>query len=407
VAAVAGAASGCAHPGVSPAPPTTPPAATAEPFGDPTGMMIALEDVRGIYLPKRPRLVPLDDAAYGEACLKNQHAVAWHIGQEADWQASGRAEHAEAGFRSACLVSITFYERAGDRVVIRRDTFARLPRPKQVELVAHELVHALQAHALPPPPQEMTTDARFALTALVEGDANVTTLAFVLKLEGKSLSSELARVWTGISAREARSLGDHRFFEDWLGARFVLELYQRGGFAAVDDAFAHPPKSTAEIIHANRYLEPQAPPTNVSTRLPLPAPFVAFGSLVFGERGIRELLAQCVTPAVAMEVGAEWDGDEITLAKSPPSATSATSAPSVTPFRRWVTAWRSEEAAKRFGEVVGASNSCLFRGGASIAARGRVVVIVTGAEAAVRQRHAREVLADVLQPRAAEPDAEH
>jgi len=389
LAAVACAAIGCAHPAASSPSPAPPPAAAGEPFGDPTGMMIALEDVRGIYLPKRPRMVPLDDAAFTEACLKNRRAVAWHVGDEADWQASGRAGQAETSFRADCVVTVAFYERAGDRVVLRRDTFARLPQPKQVELVAHELVHALQVHALPPPPPEMTTDARFALAALVEGDANVTTLAFVLKLEGKSLASERARLWTGISAREARSLRDMRFFQDWLGARFVLELYQRGGFAAVDDAFAHPPKSTAEIIHANRYLEPQAPPTNVSTRLPLPAPFATFGTLVFGERGMRGILAECVPPDVAMEVAAEWDGDEITVAKSPPS---------VTPMRRWVTAWRSEEAAKRFGEVVGASNVCLFHGGASIAARGRVVVIVTGAEAAVRQRHAREVLADVLQP---------
>ena len=65
----------------------------------------------------------------------------------------------------------------------------------------------------------------------------------------------------------------------------------------------------------------------------------------------------------------------------------------------WVTAWRSEEDGEALhGEVVGASNVCLFHGGGELAARGRVVVIVTGAEAAVRQRHAREVLADVLQP---------
>ncbi len=388
-AVVGGPIVGCAHPVASAPSPSEPQAATGEPFRNATGMMIALEDVRGLYLPKRPPLVQLDDAAFDDACLRNQRAVAWHVGDEGEWRASGRAAAAEASFRAECLMTVAFYERAGDRVVIKRDTFARLPRAKQGELVAHELVHAIQLHALPPPPPEMTTDARRALAALVEGDATVTALAFELKLEGKALLSEIPRLWTYISAREASSLRDGRFFEYWLGARFVLELYQRGTFAAVDDAFAHPPTSTAQIIHANRYLEPQRPPSNVSSRLPLPPPFAPFGTIVRGEYGLRALLSHCVRPDVAMEIGAEWDGDELTLAKSLPPAP---------PMYRWVTAWRSEAGAKRFSDVVGTNYECLLRTGVSIAARDRVVVIVTGPDAVVRQKHAKEVLADVLSP---------
>jgi hypothetical protein len=63
---------------------------------------------------------------------------------------------------------------------------------------------------------------------------------------------------------------------------------------------------------------------------------------------------------------------------------------------RWVTAWRSEAAARRFADVVGTRYSCLLRTGVSIAVRDRVVVIVTGEDPIVRQRHAKDVLLDVL-----------
>src|SRR5262249_29150577 len=150
---VACAAVGCAH-ASAPAPPE-PQRPAAEPF-NPTEMMIALEDVRGLYLPKRPRLAQLDDVAFADACMQMQRATSWHAGDDETWRTSGRAAAAEVTFRNLCQLTTAFYERSGDRVVIKRDTFARMPRGKQVELLVHELVHAIQAHALPQPPAEMS-----------------------------------------------------------------------------------------------------------------------------------------------------------------------------------------------------------------------------------------------------------
>lgn len=381
---------GCAHQEsvtTDSQPATPPPANLPRALRSPTDMMIALEDVRGLYLPKRPPLAAVDDAAFVDACERNERALAWHAEDETEWRASGAAAAADVAIHGFCAASIAFYERSGDRVVIKRDRFALLKGDKQVELVARELVHAIQAHALPPPPAHMTSDARRAHDALVQGDAMVTALAFVLSLDGRKLERAIPRLWTDISVRETRSLRDIPFFESWLGGRFVLALYERGGFAAVNDAFAHPPTSSAEIIHPNRYLEHDQHPMDVSSRLPFPEPFAAGATIVHGEVGIRFVLAPCVTPAVATEVAAEWNGDEFTVAKSRPPAPS---------MLRWVTAWRSEEAAKRFAEVVGTRYECLLRTGVSIAVQDRVVVLVTGPDPIVRQRHARAVLLDVL-----------
>lgn len=383
-------AAGCAHRepvSANPQPVTSPAADVPPALRTPTEMMIALEDVRGLYLPKRPALDPVDDAAFAEACQRNERARAWHRADEVDWRASGAAAAVDAVIRTACVTTIAFYERSGDRVVLKRNTFEQLTGGNQVELVAREFVHAIQAHALPSPPAHMSSDARLAHDALVEGDATVTALAFVMSLSGKSLASAMPRLWTEISARELGSLRDVRYFESWLGARFVFALYERGGFAAVNDAFAHSPTSTAEIIHPNRYLEKQWHPMDVSSRLSLPEPFETGATIVYGEVGIRYLLAPCVPASVATEIAAEWDGDEYTVAKSRPSAPS---------MLRWVTAWRSEAGAKRFAEVVGTRYECLLRTGVSIAARDRVVVLVTGEDPIVRQRHTKDVLLDVL-----------
>src|SRR5262245_58825932 len=147
-------AAGCAHRESFTADPqpTTPPAADVpRALRSPTEMMIALEDVRGLYLPKRPALVYVDDAAFTDACQRNERARAWRPEGE-DWPASGAAAAVDAAIRTACVMTIAFYDRSGDRVVIKRDTFERLRGGKQVEVVAHEFAHAIQAHALPPPP---------------------------------------------------------------------------------------------------------------------------------------------------------------------------------------------------------------------------------------------------------------
>jgi len=62
---------------------------------------------------------------------------------------------------------------------------------------------------------------------------------------------------------------------------------------------------------------------------------------------------------------------------------------------RWITAWRSEDAARRFAEVVSA-NPCLLRGGMSVAKQGRVVVLVGGLDGGTSHKYANEVLADVV-----------
>jgi hypothetical protein len=143
-------------------------------------------------------------------------------------------------------------------------------------ILAHELEHALadQAFGLPDAvraeePAEGSEDAAVAATALVEGDATllmqayaVDNLSFVDAI--RSIAPLLA------SERELAALPyyirEGLVFSYEEGLRFVCELYERGGWRAVDRAYRMLPSSTAEILFPDRYgrgerpIDPPDPP---------------------------------------------------------------------------------------------------------------------------------------------------
>lgn len=349
-------------------------------------MLTEIAVVRGLQLSTTSKVQLFGDQEFGEACNAEQRATFRHGGDESEWRTSGRAAAVEAKQKEECDQIPAFFDSHQDRIVIRQSAFDGEGRARQLEVLAHELEHAVQAHALPPPPSDLSTDATRALQALREGDATVTAGAFLLSLSGRTLRSAIPNLLKQIADQEPQSLHSDRFLSYSLGSRFVLELYQRGGFLAVNDAFARPPASTAEILHVDRYLATHSLPPNIESRLPLPAPFETFASESRGEYRVRDILAYCVPPDVAMAVASEWEADDYTASKVLP--------PSRHMFR-WITDWRSEDAARRFADVV-SGNPCLLRGGMSVANQGRVVVLVGGLDGVASQKYANEVLADVL-----------
>ncbi|HEY2749692.1 MAG TPA: DUF6782 family putative metallopeptidase, partial [Polyangia bacterium] len=258
-----GVSSGCAHrpaPIVAPAPPSPASALheeAARQLSSIQSMLDAIAVVRGLSLTTRPTLAVLDDADFVAACVAQASASFAHTGDEAEWRASGRAASAQTAHQRSCQAMLGFFQPERDRVVLRRSAAEKGSPGRRVELLAHELEHAIQMHALPALSISATElDRSRAVKALREGDAVVTAAAFILSLAGKPLSSSIGEMLARTTALEPKSLHDDDFFSYALGARFVGELYQRGGFLAVNDAFARPPRSTAEILHVERYLAP-------------------------------------------------------------------------------------------------------------------------------------------------------
>jgi hypothetical protein len=129
---------------------------------------------------------------------------------------------------------------------------------------AHETVHALQdqhfdLESFSDLRLEGTSDESLAITALIEGDATVAQLDFLLgdislarqfleEIESDDTSSESLDNAPPILA--ATLLFPYEY-----GQVFVQALFDEGGWELVDDAYADPPTSTEQILHPEKYLD--------------------------------------------------------------------------------------------------------------------------------------------------------
>ncbi|ERH11500.1 MAG: hypothetical protein J07HB67_00507 [halophilic archaeon J07HB67] len=137
-----------------------------------------------------------------------------------------------------------YYDATADEVVVVADA-----NRVDTRTLAHELVHALQDRHFGASPAD-SRDTRVAVTGLREGDAR-----YVDTLYDERCGTE----WSCLPAPE-ETTGDYdrelfaMVYQPYAdGAQFVHELRQRGGWAAVDAAYADPPTATTQTIHPGTY----------------------------------------------------------------------------------------------------------------------------------------------------------
>lgn len=128
--------------------------------------------------------------------------------------------------------------------------------------LAHELVHALQDDALPRAPVPANLDDSTATTAVTEGDAN-----YVMDRYEERCETD----WDCIE-NNAAGPGDRPeinfglYATIWLpysdGPTLIDDVYDRGGWAAVNELYEDPPTSTEQVIHPETY--PDDRPVDVS-----------------------------------------------------------------------------------------------------------------------------------------------
>jgi hypothetical protein len=148
---------------------------------------------------------------------------------------------------------------------------AKLADPKMLEetVMVHELTHALQDQYWKLDVREKAlmrdTDASLAYHSVLEGEAVLVMVAHMLKSAGVELDEALkeeALVNMVTSSAQAEQMIDPttpRYFAEMLkfpyleGLKFVVTAYKRGGWKALDDVHANPPRSTREILHPEEY----------------------------------------------------------------------------------------------------------------------------------------------------------
>ncbi|MEA2451584.1 MAG: hypothetical protein QOG04_294 [Actinomycetota bacterium] len=127
--------------------------------------------------------------------------------------------------------------------------------------LAHELEHALADQQLGLPKLGKVApgkeEAQYAARALVEGDASLLTqdyLYFALTSDDRvRLGERTGEIIQGLDEDVPYFLERSLGFPYSEGLLFACYLYQKGGWEAVNDAYAHPPQSTAEILFPDRY----------------------------------------------------------------------------------------------------------------------------------------------------------
>lgn len=139
--------------------------------------------------------------------------------------------------------------------------------------LAHELEHALAYDALGLPVQTEARRGRgdrdLAGLALVEGDATLTMQAYALRYVDAAdqlslLGDPALSSGQGQLEKLPYILQAQLIFPYDAGLAYVCERFSKGGWAAVDRAYADPPRSTAEL------LDPAAGPIRPADPEPIP-----------------------------------------------------------------------------------------------------------------------------------------
>jgi hypothetical protein len=185
-------------------------------------------------------------------------------------------------------------------------------------VLAHELTHALTDQHFDfgargkKLDDENRTEEAFALSALIEGDAELTRTLWEERYLNERERLQAAIGGTadaGTYDKAPRYLLESLFFPYQEGLAFVRSLYRAGGFAEVDNAYRNPPTSTEHILHPDTYAGGQtwAPP-------PLPDLAAATGcgrvdGGTLGEFDMAQVLAVHISGADARAAAAGWNGD--------------------------------------------------------------------------------------------------
>ena len=194
----------------------------------------------------------------------------------------------------------------------------------QKPVMAHELTHALQDQHFNLKRFENwpkgDSDAELAAHALIEGDATLAmtlymaknplvALAFIRSLGGQETATEQFK-------QAPRALRESLLFPYEEGSAWATQLYKRGGWEMVSQAFTKLPQSTEQILHAEKYFSYEAP-----QKLTLPDFKVALGPTwkkvdydVNGEWGYYLILDEFLNDAtVSKQAAAGWAGDRFEL----------------------------------------------------------------------------------------------
>jgi len=220
----------------------------------------------------------------------------------------------------------------------------------QKPVMAHELTHALQDQHFNLRRFEKwpkgDSDAELAAHSLIEGDATLAMTLYMAKHPLVALAFMRSLGSDGAESEQfkqaPRAIRESLMFPYEEGSAWATQLYRRGGWQTVSQAFTKLPQSSEQILHADKYFAYEAP---VKLTLPdvnsvLGANWKKIDSDVNGEWGYYQILDQFVNNAEeSKRAAAGWAGDRYAVYEgSKPGEV----------FIAQITAWDTENDATEF-----------------------------------------------------------
>ena len=200
--------------------------------------------------------------------------------------------------------------------------------PEAERVYVHEFVHALQQQHFDFDAKfdaiEDNADAASALRALIEGDARLAELIYVLEsmteeeqAESQGGPPSQALIDAFRSAPYIVQRGYAFPYQD--GANFALALYREAGWDGVNQAYSRIPSSTEQILHPEKYFAGDEPiPVEIPDLLPaLGSGWELVSRNTMGELSIQAYLETGPSREQGIQAAAGWGGD----AFAPPTRT--------------------------------------------------------------------------------------
>jgi hypothetical protein len=191
----------------------------------------------------------------------------------------------------------------------------------QKPVMAHELTHALQDQHFNLKRFEKwpkgESDSELAAHALIEGDATLAMTLYMYKNPLVALRAIAAQEIATEQFKQApRALRESLLFPYEEGSAWATQLYRRGGWEMVSQAFSKLPQSTEQILHAEKYFAYEAPQklTLPDFKSVLGPTWKRIDSDVNGEWGFYLILDEFVNDATeSQRAAAGWGGDRFAI----------------------------------------------------------------------------------------------
>ena len=226
--------------------------------------------------------------------------------------------------QSGCTVAAS----ADNTIYVVKEYFDPFKRLEAGRILAHELTHILQGRYF------KISEGRFhdekqAIRAVIEGDADLVALDYFLEHGGKTESQThedgldpVTSIW---------------LFPYLYGKEFIQYIRELGGWEKVNEVYHRMPRSTAEILHPEKYLEGWEP-RKVEFATKVKDDWNILFKDRLGEFFIRQMLRSHLPMEVAVKAAEGWSGDLIEYYGKGEKQR----------LLRWKIAWESKEELEEF-----------------------------------------------------------